>query len=413
MSVCGKLLTVVAGVSLVSALEVSWAGDGGKRKQLDAAAPEAVAGFDALTNGVASQAQFDLDREIFDEQEEIDEGLGPLFNSRSCGECHSIPISGGASQITEVRAGSYTNGGFTDHPGGSLIHDRAIDARCQERIGSANVQALRLSLNVLGDGFIEAIADSTLVELAAMQPPTVRGTVIHVPVLEAGGALRVGRFGWKNQHASLVSFSADAYLNEMGITSPLAPEENSQAGHSIAEYDYVADPEEAPTPDEPTGPDIEAFARFMRSTKVPPRSADASSSSVQNGESVFARVGCSQCHVQTIVTAPAGTLINGGMFAVPEVLGGKAIHPFSDFLLHDVGTGDGIVQNGGPATRNMLRTPPLWGLRLRTRLMHDGNSRTIDDAILRHARQATTAVTNFKALSSSDRADLFDFLDSL
>jgi len=87
-------------------------------------------------------------------------------------------------------------------------------------------------------------------------------------------------------------------------------------------------------------------------------------------------------------------VINGGAFTVPAALGNKTIHPFSDFLLHDVGTGDGIVQNGGQGTRNQLRTPPLWGLRARDRLMHDLQTVSRTDAINRHAGQATTAKHN-------------------
>ncbi len=381
----------------------------------DPAAPEAPAGFDGLTNGHISQTQFDLDVEIFIEQEEIDEGLGPLFNSRACGECHANPVAGGISQITERRAGRLVNNRFTDHPGGSLINERAIHPAIQERVFAADtVRAMRTSLNVLGDGFVEAIADSTLEGIAGAQPSSMRGTIVLVPVLEAGGVLRAGRFGWKNQHASLISFSADAYLNEMGITSPLAPVENTSNGGSVANYDDVPDPEEAPTPAAPVGPDIEAFARFMRATKVPPRDLVlAASTSARAGERVFLDLKCSTCHTPTIVTARAGTSINGGKLVVSAALGNKTIHPYSDFLLHDVGTGDGIVQNGGASTRSQMRTPPLWGVRTRTGLMHDGTSLTLTDAILRHQGQAASVIDRFKRLSSADRDKLIAFLDSL
>ena len=232
---------------------------------------EAPTGFDGETNGLVTQEQFDEDLEIFDEAEEIDEGLGPVYNARGCGECHGNPVIGAISQITEMRAGQFNGQTFTDHPGGSLIHSRAIDARIQERLsGSANVRTFRTSLNTLGDGFVEAISNSTIESIAAHQPSSLRGTIVRVPVLEANNSLRIGRFGWKAQHASLVSFSADAYLNEMGITSPFAPDENTSNGNSVEDFDEVPDPEEAPTPEEPAGPDIEAFARFMRATKAPP-----------------------------------------------------------------------------------------------------------------------------------------------
>ncbi len=369
---------------------------------------EAPAAFDNLTNGHLTQAEFDVVRATFDEQEHVEDGLGPVYNAQSCGECHQTSVSGALSQVTVMRAGTFDGTVFSDHPGGSLIHDRAINAALQERVQTtANVVAFRTSLNTLGDGYVEAIADATLEGLAAAQPSAVRGQVIRVPVIEAGGALRVARFGWKNQHASLISFAADAYLNEMGITSPLLPEENTSNGRPVAAFDSVPDPEDS-------GKDVEAFADFMRATKAPPRDAVlAASPDAVAGRALFGSLGCAQCHTPDIVTAPVGTLVNGGQYVVPPALGNRLIHPWGDFLLHDVGTGDGIVQNGGPSTRNKLRTPPLWGLRTRSRLMHDGLSATRNDAILRHAGQAAASTQAYRALNATQRRQLLTFLDSL
>jgi CxxC motif-containing protein (DUF1111 family) len=324
-------------------------------------------------------------------------------------------VTGGISQITELRAGRFAGGVFTDHPGGSLVHSRATDAAIQEHVhDSANVTAFRTSLNTLGDGFVKAIADETLEAIAADQAATtageIAGQVVMVPLLEAGGALRVGRFGWKAQQASLVSFSADAYLNEMGITSPLQPFENTSNGFFVgfgSGYDPVDEPED-------DGEDVEIFARFMRATKAPPRDADhASTPQAVRGEQVFGDIGCNVCHQASIVTAPAGTLINGGTFTVPEALGDKVIHPFGDFLLHDIGTGDGIVQNGGQSTRNKVRTAPLWGVRTRNRLLHDGTAVSFGDAIRRHGNEAQRARQAFQNLNRSDRLALIAFLMSL
>lgn len=376
---------------------------------------EAPAGFDDVTNGFTTQAQFDIDRGVFDEFELIEDGLGPVYNAQACRECHQNPVSGSSSQITELRVGrTDIFGGFVDRPGGSLINDRAIHPSIQERLaGEDLVRSFRISLSVLGDGFIEAISNTTLQNIQAAQSTTVRGTIVNVPVLEAPGQTRIGRFGWKNQHASLISFSADAYLNEMGITSPLQPNENTSNGASVAAFDTVDDPEEEPTAAEPNGPDIEAFARFMRSSKVPPRdTALAATADAIAGQQLFSSIGCAQCHTPTIQTAPPGTLINGGAFTVPPALGDKIIHPYSDFLLHDVGTGDGIVQ-GSSATRNRMRTPPLWGMRTRVRLMHDGESLTRDGAITRHGGQATSIINSYKALNTTQKNQLITFLNSL
>ncbi len=129
------------------------------------------------------------------------------------------------------------------------------------------------------------------------------------------------------------------------------------------------------------------------------------------GEAVFDPIGCVSCHTDSITTAPEGTSFNGGTFVVPAALASKTIHPYGDFMLHDINTGDGIVQ--GLTTGAFIRTAPLWGLRTRTRLMHDGQSLTISDAIRRHGNQAAAMVGSFNALSATDKANLLAFLNSL
>ena len=371
-------------------------------------ATEAPAAFDNQSNGFTTSTQFNADRETFAEAEENDDGVGPTYNARSCAECHENPVVGAISQVTEQRAGTTHGNVFTDAPGGSLIHSRAIHPDIQERLtDDLNTHSFRTSLNTLGDGFVEAIDDSTLQGIAASQPASMRGEWFLVPVLEAGTATRVGRFGWKNQHASLVSFSADAYLNEMGITSPLAPTENTSMGNPVDDFDDVNDPED-------NGDDVDAFARFMRATKAPPRDTTlAVTADAMAGEQIFNNIGCATCHVSTIITAPAGTIVNGGTFTIPASLGDKIIHPFGDFLMHDIGTGDGIVQNGPLSSRNKVRTAPLWGVRTRNRLMHDGESLTFTDAINRHGGQADKVTKEFKKLNAQETNQLLTFLSSL
>jgi len=235
-----------------------------------------------------------------------------------------------------------------------------------------------------------------------------RGQFIQVPVLEAPGNNRGGRFGWKNQQASLLSFSSDAYFNEMCITNRFNLTENTSNGNSVAAFDTV--PDTAPNGEDADG-DIDIFARFMRATKAPPRGAI--NSDVTVGDVLFNAIGCNICHVRTITTSPAGTVINGGAFTVPTALGNKKIHPFSDFLLHDVGTGDGIVQNGGISTRNKLRTPPLWGMRTRDRLGHDGETLNRNGMILRHAGEANGVINNYVSLNPAQKNQLIAFLNSL
>jgi CxxC motif-containing protein (DUF1111 family) len=384
---------------------------------------EAPTGFDNKTNGYLEQGpdfedidednviaghSFNDNRFIFEEVEHIDDGLGPTYNGVSCVECHQNVVTGGASQIAEHRTGYLKDGQFFESLGGDLVHSRAIDPDIVEHVGyDDDIRTFRISTNTLGSGFVESIANNTLLWIRDRQPVAMRGTALMVPVLEADGKVRIGRFGWKNQHASLVSFAADAYLNEMGITSPLFPDENTSSGKDVAPYDDVADPED-------DGDDLLAFAGFMRSTRAPSRGPITPD--VRAGDALFNQIGCGICHTPSIVTAAPGTPINGGEFTVPAALGNKIIHPYGDFLLHDVGTGDGIPFLPTPeyaATANQMRTAPLWALRTRNRLMHDGLTFTKQDAILRHAGQAAGVTNRYKALSEAQKTRLMLFLDSL
>jgi len=359
------------------------------------------------------ECTFDLAVEEFTGPEDTAAGLGPIFNGNGCGECHiANQTLGATSQIVERRAGFFnaTTGVFTDHPGGSLIQDRAFDPRDQERVipANTNVIALRSTISVMGDGFVEAVANDTLTGIMNAQAAAQRGQTINVPVLEQPGTTRVGRFGHKDQQASMLSFAADAYVNEMGITSPTQPNENTSNGRTVAE------PPDAPAGTDDDGVDVAKFAVFMRATLAPPvDTVIGNSADGQAGSTLFNQIGCAVCHTRSITTAVPGTLINGGAARVSVANGNKIIHPFSDFLLHDVGTGDGIVQNGGAATRNKIRTAVLWGLRARGRFMHDGLSFSFEDAIARHAGQASTARANFNALTATNRARVLTFLSSL
>src|SRR5438128_3107341 len=409
-------------------------------------ATEAPSGYDNQPNGLTDLASFNMDRGQFEQTEFIGDGLGPIFNAQSCRECHQNPVTGSTSQIKELRAGhqdAFGNfvgatatlaDGTVTIPNRSLINQRAIcpavdtytvnggppqpynfpQTQGQERISTAEtIRAFRMSLNTIGDGFVESIADQTLLNLASSQCSNTGGLIcgetVRVPVLEASGALAVGRFGWKNQHASLLSFSSDAYLNEMGISNRLPP--NNVDVTRLC--DVIPDPNDN-TPDSEGLNDIDHLARFMRATKAPPRdTALATSSDGVAGATLFHNVGCDICHVSSITTAPAGTAVAAGAFIVPASLGNKVIHPYSDFLLHNIGTGDGIVQTGGQETAQKMRTPPLWGVRTRTELLHDGRSVTFFDTIQRHRNEAQSVLNNFNNLSTTQQNQLITFLRSL
>jgi CxxC motif-containing protein (DUF1111 family) len=382
-------------------------------------------GSQSVGNGLLGPAGDTLanDQAHFEEQDGIENGLGPVYNAQACVSCHQNPVTGGISQVTELRvghrdaSGSFVspsipiNDGNNTVPNRSLVNDRSTCAQAQERVpGTETIRTFRTSLNTLGDGYVEAIDSNTLFAIANNQPSQsggrIAGQFIQVAVLEAPGAVRGGRFGWKNQHASLLSFASDAYLNEQGITNRLNPTDTTSVCKT------TSDPEDST--DSLGMADIDHFAMFMRATKAPPTdpvllaTADA-----QMGQHLFNSIGCNICHVTSITTAPAGTVINGGALTVPLALGSKVIHPYSDFLLHNVGTGDGIVQNGPPSTANKMRTAPLWGVRTRDRLMHDGESLTRNDAILRHAGESTFVINNYRNLTTMQKNQLITFLNAL
>src|SRR6266478_4490393 len=268
------------------------------------ALPEAPAGFDNKSNGLVDDATHTADQVKFDEIEQISDGLGPLYNAQSCRECHQNPTSGGSSQVSELRVGHRGPHDEVVSPDipiargteiikdRSLVHDRAIcpNAACpgteiQERVpDTEKIRTVRISLDVLGDGYVEAVADQTFIDLAAEQCKKnhnkICGQALHVPIVEAPGQTAVGRFGWKDQQASLLSFSADAYLNEMGVTSRLQPDEVTNLCNTVSE------PNDKPGADGLS--DIDRFARFMRATEAPARDAQlAQTTNARHGAELF------------------------------------------------------------------------------------------------------------------------------
>lgn len=365
---------------------------------------------------------FATDQQEFEKNNAIADGLGPVYNAAACVSCHQNPNNtGGASQITELRVGhNDENGNFVNPTisveGGtvvprSIVNDRAICPQAQEHVPhTEDIRTLRAALNTLGDGYVESIDDNTLTNIAATQDQLthhrIHGLAVQVPIFEAKGYTRVGRFGWKSQHGSLLSFSADAYLNEIGITSRLRPVDSTQVCKTTSDLEDQ--------PDSLGLADIDHFALFIRGTMPPPPDSTNQSPAAVHGEEIFRGIGCATCHVETIVTAPPGTSFANGTFVVPEALGNKKIHPFGDYLLHDIGTGDGIVQTTGRQdTANRMRTAPLWGLRTKTRFMHDLKSLSLESAIERHHGEAREESERFRFLSHDDRDDLIAFLNSL
>jgi CxxC motif-containing protein (DUF1111 family) len=459
--------------------------------QTTASAPEAAAGFDNQSNGFSDPSRRTADQKFFEEVEQIaPDGLGPLYNAQSCRECHQTPVTGAASQVSELRVGHLDAHGFFQNPeipinhgaevirDRTLVNDRAICPQIQERVPETEtIKTTRMVTSTLGDGYVEAIPDETLLKIRREQCRASHGKIcgqaVKVPVPESEGADRIGRFGWKDQHASLLAFAADAYLNEMGITNSLQKTEvtticNPPVTTTVPNNDptKITEPNSLPDPNDNNLEDIDHFASFMRSRKAPARDETAAATpDAKHGAELFTKIGCATCHVETIVTgkSPAST---GGPGLHPDAIENRTIHPYSDFLLHDVDTGDGIAvalvehfgrerllkrfqqeneagETKGGATnpedecsesfqtavaegekhpkllrdtlcaRNKIRTAPLWGLRLRSRLMHDGNSFQLSDAIRRHKHDAEETSEQFFKLKPADQKAVLAFLQSL
>jgi CxxC motif-containing protein (DUF1111 family) len=231
-----KLLRViVTALFVLCCVALQWASRPASSQTL----AEAPASFANLTNGLTTQAVYDADRATFEKPREITDGLGPVYNGpiNTCNGCHYIETS---TTWANLYAGHLdAAGNFVAAPGGPLVQQHAIDPRIQEvPTPEENIRSYRMTPSILGAGFIEAIDDSTLIEIANAQARQtgglINGHIIYVPVLEAPGFMRVGRFGWKNQHASLLSFAGDDYLNQLGITNSLFPQENTSWGRSVA-----------------------------------------------------------------------------------------------------------------------------------------------------------------------------------
>jgi CxxC motif-containing protein (DUF1111 family) len=334
-------------------------------------------------------------------------GLGPVFNNTSCVGCHSGPATGGDSATLETRFGFKPANGVFDplvNEGGSLIQVHGTGPVAPECFGetvpaNADIVASRKTTPLFGLGLVDNVPDSALQALANSEPIGVAGRAALV-VDVASGQTRVGRFGWKAQNATLITFSGDAYLNEMGITNPLFPNENAPQGRTDLIAVCDGDPVE-PGATEDDGTDIREFANFMSLLAPPPRGTI--NPPVTQGETIFGQIGCNACHVANLTT--------GSGSAFPQ-LNNVTFHPYSDFLLHDMGSlGDGIVQADASATE--MRTAPLWGLSARKTFLHDGGSSKLNDAIARHDGQAAAARDAFNQLSQQDQQRVIKFLNSL
>src|SRR5215217_2069328 len=368
----------------------------------------------------------------------LNPGLGPTYNNVSCNGCHlrngrGMPVMGPTAQRTQLLVRVSLPEGVPEHPHGAVpvpglglqVRDQAVYGTTppasltlswvestgqyadgapyslrSPRVdiapsdGSAlpedMLMSLRLPPPVFGLGLLEAVPLDTL---RAMEDPDDRnGDGISGRMNEVWDAalhtLVPGRFGWKANSPHLVQQSAEAYFNDMGISSPLFPEPDGT--HEL-------------TPEL-----LEAAVFYSQSLGVPARTA-LEDPVVQRGEKLFRSLGYESCHRETLETGASAY----------EELARQVIHPYTDLLLHDMGPELADGRPDGAATGTEWRTPALWGLGLThtvlpySGFLHDGRARTLEEAVLWHGGEALTARDGFRALSGEDRAALMKFLGSL
>jgi CxxC motif-containing protein (DUF1111 family) len=408
---------------------------------------------DRIPGGSTNDGNFAAFKASFSAEEEIDEGLGPIFNAEGCAVCHDAGAIGGASATRiERRFGRFVNGAFDGlaNRGGSLrqlftvgaftgLNGQSCNPALEVEPAEATVHNVgRLTTPLFGLGLVDSMPDSFFDGLAAAEPSAVRGIVNRVATVlpndrDAGqsiGGIRVGRFGWKAGVPNLAQFSADAYVNEMGITT-----QHCFRGTSVLAFASESAPNGIPVPpgcddlvpqnevpgapagtDEGAGScaggltllqkDVDNFKRFMTNLAAPPRDL-SNAGAIARGTPLYDQIGCAGCHTRTTFRTPSP--------APNGVPGGLNFQPFSDFLAHDMGTlGDQIGNNGDSlAVTRRMRTAPLWGVRFRPLLLHDGRATNVTAAVQAHDGQGAAARNAFNALTAAQRTDVVNFVRSM
>ncbi len=358
------------------------------------------------------QANFVKGREAFNQTETPEDGVGPVFNGTSCSECHKQGAIGGAgdnltvSRVTRFGAGAGANYSDLTVFGGPTLQSRSLrefDPNSPVPPETVPPEAThvshRIATPLFGAGLMEAIPESELLKnVRTHDPDGIKGKPNWITNPETNRR-EIGRFGWKSQISSLTFFAGDAYLNEMGITTPnFVHDLPPQGNPALLGADTVADPED-------DGEDVINFANFMRLLAPPSRAnlMAADAEPAKRGQRIFTEIRCATCHVPAMKTGANAS----------AALANREVNCYSDLLLHDMGgqLADGIEQ--GSATGNEFRTAPLWGLRYRKFYLHDGRAQTIEDAISAHSGEAEQPMERFFRLKQNDKSDLLAFLKSL
>jgi len=391
-------------------------------------------------------------------------GLGPGFNSNSCGSCHAQPAVGGSSPSTSfypfvgpnpqiaaatdyggantvpffisldgpVREARFpfavsASGSITNTPDGG-VHDVYTIAGRQDAPGCVMTQPnfeqmnkignliFRIPTPTFGAGLIESIPDATILANMAANASFKQQLGISGHPNYSGNDGSITRFGWKAQNKSLEIFSGEAYNVEIGVTNELFPNERANPPSSCL-YN--------PTPEDSTNftlsgdeilSDVVEFSNFMRFSNPPAPSTQGipgnpSADSIANGQAIFNRIGCTACHTPSLQTGPS---------SFTPGLSNQQAALFSDLLVHHMGSGLADNVSQGAAGPDEFRTAPLWGVGQRIFFLHDGRSTPANggllNAIQSHASQGSEAnrvINQFNNLSPNQKQELLNFLRSL
>ena len=465
-----KYRLLVLSVASVVIAQAAYAGPANRRAQRLPDVPVILSGFGAPLPAVAQNSTdlttFATGQINFKEIETLPQ-IGPVMNGVSCAGCHAQPaIGGGGLFINEIRVRNNTQPGpvhifavdnfLRNGPqtqGSNVIFAEGVEAEplgcqitvpgcelsaCQQEEASkttfntnlptcdtssanfkngGNCVAGRASLPTFGDGMVEAVADSTFQQIAQNEPSSIRG-IVKMVTENFSTVAHVGRFGWKDDHSSLRGFSGDAYLNEMGITNPDNQTEVSDCAINAVAYGLQLQDTGVEDPvDSTQHADIDRFTDFMRALAPPPKLP--TNASALAGGNLFKSMGCAGCHTPSITTSsnPAAFIFptTGGVAisqSLNQALASKTFSPYSDFLLHDMGSlGDGITS--GAAGPTLMRTVPLWGIRAKSVFLHDGRALDIPTAISLHDGQGKAAAQAFGNLSAQQQQEVVNFLGTL
>lgn len=394
-------------------------------------------------------ALFEQGRDTWNHEFTPAEGLGPVYNERSCQTCHGgiggllggPDPNGVGSEFNVTHFGMDQDGWYNPlrAQGGPVIQHRDIQDEVpgcpisgETLPPNADVTSTRHTPAVWGFGLLDAIPDSTILSRQRIGRNGVRGFanwsremqargttgLLSDPQIPIFGAARVGRFGWKAQTATLEMFSADPFNIELGITNQFFVQEFTPTGLTLGPQlpagCQVADTQ----PNDIDQSQSFSLYHFQALLAPPPRLRPTLRSAA--GEALFVAIGCADCHTPAMRTSSRYfmELADGTTVRVPQ-LENRIVRAYSDLLVHDMG--DALADNGGTTVGRIMgraggrhwRTTPLWGTRFKQAFLHDGRTADLEEAILTHGGESQVARDHFAALPPGGRAIILEFLNRI